>query len=220
MLPPPLSDQRVLVGLLGLCVMLPDVWPRHAAVSPPPPRQPGPPQWQRQRCQEPTPVVGLPHRPPCALGAPATTQPAPPPPRRPAPMAPPWRPSSRSSRGRAGRASPRVWSGSTCTAASARGGGRAAGHHAVPGRGRLAAAAGGGPRLPPLWPAPYALAPAVAGCRGAHRQGLGAGGAVVDAGEGGRRDRPRVDAARRAALARPTVGATPGRVKRGGPGGA
>ena len=47
--------------------------------------------------------------------------------------------------------------------APARGGGRASGQHAVPGRGRLAASAGVVPRLPQLRPATCQLAPTVAG---------------------------------------------------------
>jgi hypothetical protein len=80
--------QLVIIGLLWLCVMLHYFWPRQAAVSPPPPVQPVPPQWKRKRSKEPKPFVGLTQRPHCALCAHETNHPKPQPPSRPTPMAP------------------------------------------------------------------------------------------------------------------------------------
>ena len=59
MIPHHIYYQLVIVGLLWLCVMLHYMWPTPAAVSPPPPVRPVPPQLQRKRSKEPTPFVGL-----------------------------------------------------------------------------------------------------------------------------------------------------------------
>jgi hypothetical protein len=77
----------------------------------------------------------------------------------------------------------------------------------------LAAATVAVPWLPPFRAASRQLAPAVAGSRGGQRYRLGPAMAAVHARDGGRLDRPRVDAARSAALSRPTVAATSGGVK-------
>jgi hypothetical protein len=88
MIPSPLSYQLVMGGLLGLCVMLPSVWPRQDPGSPPPPVPPVLPPLQRKRSNEPKPLGGLTQRPPGALCAHETHHPEPPPPRGPAPRAP------------------------------------------------------------------------------------------------------------------------------------
>ena len=80
------------------------------------------------------------------------------------------------------------------------------------GRGRLAVSTGTVPCLLQFHPAPCELAPAIAHSRAYQRHGLSQAVAVVDAGNGGRLDRPRVDAARRAALSRATMAAATGGV--------
>ena len=88
MIPHHIYYQLAIVGLLWLCVMLHSVWPSRGMVAPAPPVPLAPPPLKRKRPHEPTPFVGLTHRPHCALCEHEANHPEPPPPTRPDPMAP------------------------------------------------------------------------------------------------------------------------------------
>jgi hypothetical protein len=70
----------VVLGLLWLCILLHDVWPRRGAMSPPRPVEPEPLTPQRQRSNEPKPFAGLTHKPHCVLCEQEATHPKPQPP--------------------------------------------------------------------------------------------------------------------------------------------
>jgi len=88
MLPPHISSQLALVGLLWLCLMRHYVWPSRGAASPPPLAAPVRPMCQRQRANDPKAVEGLPQQPLCAAWAHMAHHPTPPLPQRPAPLPP------------------------------------------------------------------------------------------------------------------------------------
>src|SRR5262245_37832382 len=67
MIPHLFYDQRVVLGLLWLCILLYYSWPSRGAVAPPGPVKPAPITPQRQRSQESKRFVGLLHKPLCAL---------------------------------------------------------------------------------------------------------------------------------------------------------
>src|SRR2546430_6313482 len=72
MIPHHVYGQLAILGLLGLCVILHDLWPSRGGLSPQPPADPGPPPFKRQRSNEPTPFEGLskkPHRAACEHAA-------------------------------------------------------------------------------------------------------------------------------------------------------
>jgi hypothetical protein len=83
--------QLARLGLLGLYVILPSLWPSRGALAPQAPAEPVSPTFKRKRATEPTPCAGLTHNPPCALCEHEATHPPPPPPGRPDPMPPPHR---------------------------------------------------------------------------------------------------------------------------------
>ena len=94
MIPHHVYSQLAVVGLLWLCVMRHDVWPRPSVVPPRPSAEPAPPQGTRHRFHEPTPCKGLTQRPPGAAWHHDAHHPKTPPPRRAAAMPPsnrrPW----------------------------------------------------------------------------------------------------------------------------------
>ena len=63
MIPHYVYDQLAMVELLGLYVMVHDVWPRRGTVSPPPPVPPVPPLLKRKRANELTPLCSMPTLP-------------------------------------------------------------------------------------------------------------------------------------------------------------
>src|SRR5262249_25883253 len=87
----------------------------------------------------------------------------------------------------------------------ARGGGRAAGHHAVSGQRRHATAAGVVPCLPQLRAATHELAPTVAGSCSDQWHGLGQGVAAVYTRDGRGIDRARVELERGADVSGATM---------------
>ena len=92
MIPPLFFYQLAILGLLWLCVMLHLAWPSRGPVSSRRSIEPETPvKSRRKRSNAPTPFVGLPHKPPCALCAHEASHPPPPPPMRPDPMSPPTR---------------------------------------------------------------------------------------------------------------------------------
>src|SRR5215470_14652182 len=92
MMPPLFFYQLALLGLLWLCVMLHLAWPSRGPVSSQRSVEPETSvKSRRNRSTAPTPFVGLPHKPPCALCAHEASHPLPPPPMRPDPMSPPTR---------------------------------------------------------------------------------------------------------------------------------
>jgi len=86
MIPHLLYYQRLVLGLLWLCVMLSLAWP--SPTGPQEPRPATPITSRRKRGKEPQPFTGLTHKPSCALCEHETAQPQPRPPVRPAPMPP------------------------------------------------------------------------------------------------------------------------------------
>src|SRR5215471_11202333 len=89
MMPPLFFYQLALLGLLWLCVMLHLAWPSRGPVSSQRSVEPETSvKSRRNRSTAPTPFVGLPHKPPCALCAHEASHPPPPPPMRPDPMSP------------------------------------------------------------------------------------------------------------------------------------
>src|SRR5215468_3688578 len=88
MMPHHVSYQLAILGLLWLCVILHDVWPRQNVVSPQPSVQRAPPQGKHKRSNEPRPFAGLTQRPHCTLYEHGANHPEPQPPKRPAPMMP------------------------------------------------------------------------------------------------------------------------------------
>jgi transposase-like protein len=86
MIPPLFFYQLAFLGLLWLCVLLHLAWPSRDPVSSRWSVEPETPvKSRRKRSKEPTPFVGLTHKPPCALCEHETSHPTPPPPVRPAP---------------------------------------------------------------------------------------------------------------------------------------
>ena len=89
MIQPLFFYQLALLGLLWLCVMLHLAWPSRGPGSSRRSVEPETPITSRRtRAHAPTPFVGLPHKPPCALCAHEASHPTPPPPMRPDPMPP------------------------------------------------------------------------------------------------------------------------------------
>jgi hypothetical protein len=86
MIPALVYDPLVIIILLGLCFMLPHLWPRLHRGMPTRPGAPSKPKHNRSR--EPKPFAGLTHKPHCALCEHETGETAPAPPRRPDPMPP------------------------------------------------------------------------------------------------------------------------------------
>jgi hypothetical protein len=87
MIPPLFFYQLALLGLLWLCVMLHLAWPSPGPVSSRWSVAPETPvKSRRKRSNEPTPLVGLTYKPPCALCAYEASHPMPLPPVRPAPI--------------------------------------------------------------------------------------------------------------------------------------
>jgi IS1 family transposase len=86
MIPHLFYDQRVILVLVWLCVMLPHLWPTPSRGLPKRPADPIKPK--RNRSSEPKPFAGLTHKPHCALGEQEPVESAPAPPVRPAPMPP------------------------------------------------------------------------------------------------------------------------------------
>src|SRR5438552_4287701 len=86
MIPHQFYYQLVVLGLLWLFVMLHLAWPSRDVTAQTKPAKPITPR--RQRSTEPTPFVGLTHKPHCALCAQEAAYPQAPPPVRPDPMPP------------------------------------------------------------------------------------------------------------------------------------
>ena len=82
-------SQLVRFALLWLVVLVHLTRPKRPVTAPATPtEEPKPLTPTQPRAQEPKPVEGLPHKPPCALGERATASPPAPPPLPPAPMTP------------------------------------------------------------------------------------------------------------------------------------
>jgi hypothetical protein len=88
MIPHHVYYQLAILGFLWLCVILHYLWPSQGAWSAQPPAEPLPPQFQRQRANEPKPFAGLTHKPLCALCEQEAVHPQAPPPLPPEPMPP------------------------------------------------------------------------------------------------------------------------------------
>ena len=86
MIPHHFYYQLVILGLLWLCVLLHLAWSSPGTTLQTPPSMPITPR--RKRSKEPTPFVGLTHKPPCALCEQEAAYPHAPPPVPPAPMPP------------------------------------------------------------------------------------------------------------------------------------
>ena len=84
MIPHHVYYQLVMLVLLGLCLMLPYLWPSPPGVAHKIPTQSI--KSKRTRSREPKPFAGLTHKPPCALCAQQTAENTPAPPPRPDPM--------------------------------------------------------------------------------------------------------------------------------------
>jgi IS1 family transposase len=88
MIPHLVYYQLVVLGLLWFCVMLHAVWPSRCAISHQRPAEREPSKLKGKRSPEPTPFVGLTHKPHCAFCDQEATYRKPPPPVPPAPLPP------------------------------------------------------------------------------------------------------------------------------------
>ncbi len=88
MIPHLLYYQLVILVLLGLCVMLPYLWPSPGAGSHPKRAEPIPLKAKRKPSNDPKPFAGLTQKPHCALCERDLASPQAPPPVPPDPMPP------------------------------------------------------------------------------------------------------------------------------------